>query len=625
MSSRSGDRSFSVYDHVRTPRSGRALRRLPALVRDAMALVWRAAPRELATLVAFQAVGGVGLAAQLLVGREVISAAIIAEKSGGGLGAVIPQLAALIALTAVVGVVTSLQSDRALLLGELVAREAHGAILDVASAVAYEDFEDASFHDGLERARYNASARPMLMVNSLLGALNAGLGALGLTVALLAIHPLLVPLAAAALVPVWLATTGNSKAYYDFAVAMTPRDRQRTYLHGALSQKDYAAEVRAFQLAPFLRGRHDALYDERVGELRRVVRGRMRRSLAAGAVSFVLSTAAIGFLVSLLLGDKLSLAATATGLWGVALLAQRLRALVASAGTLYEAALFVADVTEFLARAPRARAARPTAAPPERFDRIRVDSVTFAYPAAARPALRDVTIEIGRGEVVALVGDNGSGKTTLAKILAGLYTPDSGEVLWDDVPVAGWDPDQLRRSIAIIFQDFAKYALSARDNVAMGQTGSADFERVVRAAQAATADEFLAQLPQGYDTVLSRMFEGGRELSIGQWQRVALARAFFRDAPLVIMDEPTAALDPAAERELFERIGTLSRDRALLLISHRFSSMRSADRIYVMHQGQVVEQGSHDELVALDGRYASLFRLQANAYLTNGWSAVGDR
>lgn len=590
-----------------------------------MRLVWRAAPRELATVVAFQAIGGIGLAAQLLLGREVISAAIIAERSGGGLGAVIPQLAALIALTAVVGVVTSLQSDRALLLGELVAREAQAAILDVASAVAYEDFEDASFHDGLERARYNASARPMLMVNSLLGALNAGLGALGVTVALLAIHPLLVPLAAAALVPVWLATTGNSKAYYDFAVAMTPADRQRTYLHGALSQKDYAAEVRAFQLAPFLRGRYDALYDERVGELRRVVRGRMRRSLAAGAVSFVLSTAVIGFLVSLLLDQKLSLAAAATGLLGVALLAQRLRALVSSAGTLYEAALFVADVTEFLGRGSDARAARPTDAPPERFDRVRVDSVTFAYPAAARPALRDVTIEIRRGEVVALVGDNGSGKTTLAKILAGLYTPDSGEVLWDDVPVAGWDPDQLRRAIAIIFQDFAKYALSARDNVAMGRTGSSDdLERVIRAAKAATAHEFLAQLPQGYDTVLSRMFEGGRELSIGQWQRVALARAFFRDAPLVIMDEPTASLDPAAERELFERIATLSRDRALLLISHRFSSMRSADRIYVMHEGQVVEQGSHDELVALDGRYATMFRLQANAYLANQWSAVGD-
>ena len=200
----------------------------------------------------------------------------------------LPQLAALVALTALVGLVTSLQSDRLLLLGELVAREANEAILDVSAAARYEDFEDDAFHDDLERARYNASARPILMVNSLLGALNAGFGALGLMAALFAIHPLLVPLAAAALVPVWIATTGNSKAYYRFAVGLTPRDRERNYIHGALSQKDYAAEVRVFQLASFLRRRHDALYDERVRELRRVVRGRTRRSLAAGLASFVL-------------------------------------------------------------------------------------------------------------------------------------------------------------------------------------------------------------------------------------------------------------------------------------------------------------------------------------------------
>jgi ATP-binding cassette subfamily B protein len=189
--------------------------------------------------------------------------------------------------------------------------------------------------------------------------------------------------------------------------------------------------------------------------------------------------------------------------------------------------------------------------------------------------------------------------------------------------VADWDPKLVRRSIAVIFQDFAKYALTARENVAIGRTElNGDFERVVRATQAASADDFLSQLPNGYDTVLNRMFEGGRELSIGQWQRVALARAFFRDAPFVIMDEPTASLDAPSERELFERIGELSDDRALLLISHRFSSVRSADRIYVLHQGEVVEQGSHDELVALDGRYAMLFSLQADAYLTGQWSAL---
>jgi ATP-binding cassette, subfamily B, bacterial len=623
MSDRDNDRPFSVYDHVRTPRSQRSLGRLPGLALDAMRLVRRAAPREFTALLILQSIGAVGLAGQLLLGKEVISAAIAAESAGNGLGTILPQLCALVALTAVVGVVTSLQSDRLLLLAELVGREAQGAVLDVSSAVDYADFEDPSFHNGLERARYNAGARPTTMVTSLLQGMSAGLGALGLTIGVLAIQPLLVPLAIAALVPVWLATTGNSKAYYDFAVAMTPRDRLRTYIHHALSTKDAAAEVRVFQLAPFLRGRHDALYDERIDGLREVVKFRMRRSLVAGAISFVLTALAGALVIGLLLDHRLTLAAAATGVWGVALLGQRLRALVASAGTLYESALFISDVTEFLGRG--SGVARPDAQldPPTRFEQLRVDSVTFEYPGARRPTLRDISFEIRRGEVVALVGENGSGKTTLAKILAGLYTPSAGQVVRDGTPEADWDADKLRSSVAVIFQDFAKYAMSARDNVGMGRIEfNEDLDRIVSAAELASAHEFLADLPEGYDTVLSRMFDGGRELSIGQWQRVAIARAFFRDAPFVIMDEPTASLDPVTERDLFEQIGRLSDDRALLLISHRFSSMRSADRIYVMHEGEIVEHGSHEELMELDGRYARLFRLQAETFLTDESNAA---
>jgi ATP-binding cassette subfamily B protein len=227
--------------------------------------------------------------------------------------------------------------------------------------------------------------------------------------------------------------------------------------------------------------------------------------------------------------------------------------------------------------------------------------------------------------VVALVGANGSGKTTLAKILAGLYLPQSGQVLWDGVPVAECDPGALRRSIAVIFQDFGRYGLSARDNIGMGSLDRIDdLDGIVKAARTAGADQFLASLPGGYSTVLSGMFEGGRDLSVGQWQRVALARAFFRNAPLFIMDEPTAAVDPLTEYELFKRLGTLCRGRSVLLISHRFSSVRSADRIYVMHEGEVVEHGSHDELMAKDGRYAALYRVQAASYLTKALGSAED-
>jgi ATP-binding cassette subfamily B protein len=227
-----------------------------------------------------------------------------------------------------------------------------------------------------------------------------------------------------------------------------------------------------------------------------------------------------------------------------------------------------------------------------------------------------VSLAIRAGEIVALVGENGSGKTTLAKLLAGLYRPAQGVIRWDGLDLSTIDPDELRRSIAVIFQDFIRYHLPARENIGLGRVDGIDDLGAIRdAARHAGADTFIESLTRGYDTMLGPEFIGGTDLSIGQWQRMALARAFVRDAPFVILDEPTAALDPRAEHDLFERIRTLLSDRTVLLISHRFSSVRSADRIYVLRHGQVVEHGRHEELMALDGLYAELFTLQAKQYV----------
>jgi ATP-binding cassette, subfamily B, bacterial len=253
---------------------------------------------------------------------------------------------------------------------------------------------------------------------------------------------------------------------------------------------------------------------------------------------------------------------------------------------------------------------------PRRFERLVAEDVSFTYPESHRPAVDGVSVEIGAGEVIALVGENGSGKTTLAKMLAGLYRPESGRIRWDGVDLADVDADELRDSIAVIFQDFERYLLPARENIGLGRSESIDDIDAIRAAsQRADADRFLADLPEGYETMLGREFAGGYDLSIGQWQRVALARAFFRDAPFVILDEPTAALDARSESQLFDRMRELLDGRSVVLISHRFSSVRNADRIYVLHDGRVVEHGAHDELMAADGLYAELFTLQARAYL----------
>jgi ATP-binding cassette subfamily B protein len=285
-------------------------------------------------------------------------------------------------------------------------------------------------------------------------------------------------------------------------------------------------------------------------------------------------------------------------------------------GNLYESALFLEDVRDFMALRPAIEERRPTAPPPRSFDRLDAEGITFAYPGAERPAVADVSLTIARGEVVALVGENGSGKTTLAKILSGLYAPQRGRVLWDDVDVLTTDPRLLRERIAVLFQDYVRWALSARDNIGLGQHERLHDDDAIReAAVRAGADEHLSGLPAGYDTVLSRMFSGGSDLSGGQWQRVSLARALFRDAPLLILDEPAAALDPIAEARLFASLRELVENRTALFISHRFSSVRLADRIYVLDAGRIVEQGSHDDLMEREGRYARMFRLQASAYL----------
>jgi len=284
---------------------------------------------------------------------------------------------------------------------------------------------------------------------------------------------------------------------------------------------------------------------------------------------------------------------------------------------LYEASLFVDDYLSFVGPNDDAPPAAQEVARPEPFQVIAADAVTFTYPGATCPSLADVSLRINMGEVVALVGENGSGKTTMAKLLAGLYRPDSGRILWDGRDISSYDPDALRSMITIVFQDFIRYHLTARDNIGFGRVERFyDSAAIEDAARMAGADEIVAKLPDGFDTVLGRQFFGGHDLSLGQWQRMALARAFFRDSPFIVLDEPTASLDARAEQQVFERVRELFRGRSVLLISHRFANVRMADRIYVLRSGKVIEHGDHSELVAAGGLYAELFSLQAAAYVS---------
>jgi ATP-binding cassette subfamily B protein len=446
---------------------------------------------------------------------------------------------------------------------------------------------------------------------------------------------------------------------------MTPNDWKRGYVLSLLTNREMAKEIRAFGLGHYLRDVYERLSDERIARLRQHLRHRAGLSIAGSVGQAVAGGFTFMVLAWLITTGRISLAAAGAAAMATFQLGGQLFGIVSAGGQLYESSLFVEDLEAFLALLPALKARRPTVPAPEGFRTITVRNVDFTYPTTPAPkplqtgsdgqrswlrpmgrgmkmmgfppgmlffgakaggadgegplrphALRDVSLEINRGEVVALVGENGSGKTTLAKMICGLYTPDTGSVRWDGTDVATVDPDQLREQVTVIFQDFVRYWLTARENIGIGRVSRmSDQEAIRAAARHAGADRFIDAWPEAYDTIMGPIFEGGKDLSVGQWQRMALARAFFRDAPLVILDEPTASLDARAEAELFQRIRTLFEGRSVLLISHRFSSVRSADRIYVMKEGQVVEHGSHEQLMALNGLYAELFNLQAAAYL----------
>ncbi|WP_245836236.1 ABC transporter ATP-binding protein [Paramicrobacterium agarici] len=601
--------------NAQVPPTSKSPRRLYRLVSFSLSLVWTASRSSFVWLVVLQLAGAAVIAGQVFAVQWVLAGILGLGEPSASVSTLVAAVVALAVLTALGAVFGSVQGSLSRFVGESVARAMWHRLLDVSTGVGLKKFESPEFFDRLERVRTSALTRPFLVTNGVIAVIGAVAAGLGLAITLAAFHPVLLPLLLISGLPVLLTSRRESRLEFRFNVDQTQPIRQRTYTSILLTGRDEAKEIRAFGLARSLRARFDALYRRYLADLGAHLRRRAVYSVIGQFTAAVVLGATLLVLVWLITLGQIGIAAAGAALVAVRMLSAQVQSLTGGIQTIFESGLFIDDLREFISLTDDDSEGEAIAKP-RTFASLELSDATFTYPGRDVPAVDRVDVRIGKGEVVALVGENGSGKTTLAKIVAGLYPVDRGSILWDGRDVALLPEGTLRASTAVIFQDFVRYAMSASANISFGNPDAPLSEERVRAAATASgAREFLDDLPQGFETPLTRLFEGGRDLSGGQWQRVAIARAFYRDAPLVVLDEPSSALDPRAEYELYSSLRETLRGRSALVISHRFSTVRNADRIYVLKDGRVAEHGTHDELMRRRGVYAELFTLQASAYL----------
>ncbi|MFF7721983.1 ABC transporter ATP-binding protein [Streptomyces luteogriseus] len=587
---------------------------------------WQADRARLTGVLLVQLATATGLAAVVLLLRGTLGDVLPSGSSASGSSPtagegeqstrLVIAVVVLIALASASGVLRTLSSGWQRLLTLAVDRHIMADVLRGAARADLESFEDARFHDRLQRAVFASRSQPVMLVTALTGALQAVLSIVAVAVAFAVMTWWLLPFTALSALPMLKAARDERDADYSLHGDLAEGRRARQYLEHLLAGRDEAKEVRALDLGRALHRRWSNRYGEEVHRTAAMVRVHTRRKAVArllGDCGLLAVVATLWWMVRL---GEVPLSTALAALGALLLLATRVQMLGYLFNTIGAAALYVKDIRTFTSPQAADPDAVPPADGPAPFTSLRAQAIDFRYPGSPAYALSGVSVELRAGEVVALVGRNGSGKTTLAKILAGLYRPDGGTLLRDGLCVT--DTTGLRAASAVLFQDFVRYKLPALDNIAFGRAEAAlDMAGVQRAAASAGAEALIRSLPDGYGTVLSKEYTDGADLSLGQWQRLALARTFYRNAPFVILDEPTASLDPQAEADLFDRIRTLFAGRTVLVISHRFSNVRSADRIYVMDEGRVIEEGDHEGLMAAEGAYARLFRLQADAYQEN--------
>jgi ATP-binding cassette subfamily B protein len=591
----------------------RALRHLPTV----FGIVWSAGARFVVGGVLVRAVSAC-LPLALLAVSKIIIDGVAGIASGKPLPAAfwswIALEIALAALSTILGR-TSWYFDT--VLADRFSHSLSLRVMEHAASLSLEQYENAGFHDKLERARLQATDRAPLI--SAIGLLfQQGFTAISLCVGIAWYSPWLLGILAICLLPAFIGESHYAFLGYSLATAQTPTRRRLDYLRFLGASKESAKELKLFSLSHFFTKQFRDLSDHLFRQNRSLWR---RRLFSGAALSLVTISGYYGayiYVVYRAVHGEISVGTLTflTGAIGGA--SSSLQSIFSTFSNIADQTLFLTALADFFQVRPVLPISRrPVPAPNPIRDGFRFENVSFTYPGAERPVLEDFNLHLAPGDRVALVGENGQGKTTIIKLLTRLYDPTAGRILLDGVDLRDYDPQSLFQIFSVLFQDFMEYDMEAHSNIGVGRIGLDSPERndlIESAAARSGAREVIERLPGKMGQMLGRRFEGGVDLSGGEWQKIALARAYFREAQVYVLDEPTAALDARSEFEVFERFAELTKGKTAVLISHRFSTVKMVDRILVLKDGRIFEQGSHDELIALDGLYASLFELQAASY-----------
>ena len=490
-------------------------------------------------------------------------------------------------------------------------------VMEKAATLDLPFYEDAASYDLLRRAQNDSINRPVLMIATAFGLFQTLLTFLTMIAVLVAVSPLLALLALASPIPAFIADTRYGWRGYNIARWGSRLLRRMTYMVSLVTTDTFAKEVKLFGLGPYFIERYRLIakvfYDTQRSQLVQ----RYMTGFALGNLSTIVNSFTYLFIAVQAIAGRLSIGALVAYAQAATQVQNSIQSILGGFTGMYEHNLYLNNLTELMAKQPSMPVKRdPAPVPLPLRGEITFENVSFAYPGTDSLALSDLSFTIAAGETLAVVGRNGAGKTTLFKLICRLYDPTAGRILIDGVDIRDFEPEQLRAQIGAMFQDYVDYQATAAENIGLGSVAQiTDREAVVSASKQAGSDELIARLPAGYDTALGKWFDAGVNLSGGEWQKVALARSFMREeARILLLDEPTSALDAQAEYDLFERLRSLTHGRTAVYISHRFSTVRRADRIVFLEHGRLVEEGTHSELMRLNGRYARLFRMQAAAY-----------